>query len=282
MKQATRETAEKIIELLGHGLTSGKGSPKPGQMCVEAAVCYAMGLPHSDEPVCVSPAIRAFKIKLNDSAWSSNRARAEGMKRLAIAQLNSAGAVDDLEFVKRIVDLLIRKSVPFALRAIATVKGHAAFKDRLEAAANRCETEGTRQSALGARDLAREACAAAYAAAHAAAYADAAADAAAYAAAAADAAAAAHAAAHAAAAAAAHAGAHAAAAAHAAANAVTYAATYAANYADAAAATYTTTYANAARDKYVAFTAEEVVQILIDMKAPGCEWLDLAPIQNAA
>lgn len=202
MNKATRETAEKVIELLGHGLTSGKGKPIPGQMCVEAAVCYAMGLPHGDEPVCVSPAIRAFKIRLNDSNWSSNTARAEGMKRLAIAQLNSAGAVDDKEFAKRCVDLAIRKIVPFALREAARVHPKQEHKDALETAAKRCETEGTREAALEAKT-------AAYAAANAAANA-------------------------------------------------------------------------AARDKFLAFVAEEVVQILIDMKAPGTEWLDLAPIQTAA
>jgi hypothetical protein len=55
-----------------------------------------MGLPHSDEPPCVSPAIRQLKIQLNDSAWSSDKARGAGMRRLALAQLGSAGIVDDV------------------------------------------------------------------------------------------------------------------------------------------------------------------------------------------
>jgi hypothetical protein len=166
--QATKETAEKIIELLGRGLTKGMGRPEPGKMCVEAAVCYAMGLPHSDAPVCVSWAIRAFKIRLNDAPWSSNKARATGMKRLAIAQLNSAGAIDDKEFAKRLAELSIRKAVPSALRAVAKIKKLEAFKEELEAAASRCETEGTRQSALDAREVARKARADATAAAAAA------------------------------------------------------------------------------------------------------------------
>jgi hypothetical protein len=47
-------------------------------MCVEAAVCYALGLPHSDNPPCVGYAVRQYKIRLNDSNWSSNEARAKG------------------------------------------------------------------------------------------------------------------------------------------------------------------------------------------------------------
>lgn len=65
--EITKEIAIKVRDTVDAGLVQGKGSPIPGQMCVEAAVCFAMGLPHSDEPPCVSPAIRALKIRLNDS-----------------------------------------------------------------------------------------------------------------------------------------------------------------------------------------------------------------------
>lgn len=195
---ATRETAEAIIEVLSHGLSSGLGAPIKGQMCVEAAVCYAMGMPHSDEPVCVSPAIRAFKIKLNDSSWSSSTSRANGMRRLAIAQLNSAGAVDDKEFALRLVGLTIRKIVPFALREAAKTHPNQKHKDELEVAARRCEVDGDKLTA------------------------------------------------------------------------------YAANAANAAYAAYAT---DDARDKFLSLIAEEVVQILIDIKSPGAEWLDLAPIK---
>jgi hypothetical protein len=207
IKEATRETAEKIIELLSYGLCSGLGKPVPGQMCVEELVCYALGLPHSDEPICVSSAVRVFKIRLNDSSWSINQARAEGMKRLAIAQLNSAGAINNKEFAKRVSEMAIRKIVPFALREAARVHPNQIHKDALEAVAKVCEIDGTKAAA----------------------------------------------------------------------NAATYAA---ANAADAAAnAAYA---ALTARDKFLSFVAEEVVQILIDMKSPGTAWLDLAPIQNAA
>jgi len=103
--EITREIAVKVLETVDAGLVKGMGSPIPGSMCVEAAVCFAMGLPHSDEPTCVSFAIRALKIRLNDSDWSSDSARAKGMRRLALVQLGSAGAVDDNDFARRIAEM---------------------------------------------------------------------------------------------------------------------------------------------------------------------------------
>jgi hypothetical protein len=269
--------AKRVLEIVDAGLVNGVGKPNPGQMCVEAAVCYALGLPHGDDPQCVSRALRALKIRLNDSRWSSPQARGAGLRRLAVAQLGSRDHIDDNEFRKRVVELVIRTSVPTVLRYAASIHKSPEHMQALRDAANRCEVEGSRQSALDARKVAQEARAAAAdsAAAYAAAYvyADAAAAAAAYAAA--DAAVAAYvyadAAAYAAAdSAAAYAAAYAAADAAAAAYVYADAAAYAA--ADAAAAAYA---AADARDKSLADFAEGVVQILIEMKAPGCQWLAL-------
>lgn len=85
----TKEHAEKIKELLKHGLVAGIGEPEPGKMCVEAAVCFALGLPHGDNPPCVGKEVRKFKVELNDKNWTTPKARAEGLKELAVAQLGS-------------------------------------------------------------------------------------------------------------------------------------------------------------------------------------------------
>ena len=237
-----RAHAEKMMELLDHGLVSGVGEPIPGRMCVEAAICFALGLPHGDDPGCVSAPLRRLKIRLNDSSWSSNAARAEGLRRLAVAQLGSLGVLDDAEFRCRVVDVTIRKVVPLGLRATATRNPKHA--EALEAAAVRCEQEGTREAAQNGERVAR-AVADAYDAAYAyeAAEAVVAAYAAAYAAdAAADVAVAAY-------------------------YAAAYAAEAAAEAADDA----------EAQDRVLSQFAEWVVEILIDMNAPGCQWLDLAP-----
>ena len=232
MIEITESVARKVLEVVDAGLINGVGKPIPGQMCVEAAVCYALDLPHGDDPACVSRALRSLKIRLNDSRWSSNDARAKGLRRLAVAQLGSRDFLDDVEFVKRVAVLAIRLSVPTALRAAASIHKDPKHQQAMRDAANKCETDPTRENALDASKIARAAAAAA-----AAADADADADA--------DAAAAAAA---------------------------------AAAYADAYADAYAYAYAYAARDKSLADFAEGVVQILIEMKAPGCQWLSLTEI----
>ncbi len=237
--------ARKVLKIVDAGLVSGMGKAEPGKMCVEAAVNYAMGAPHGDQPACVAPALRRLKIALNDKGWSTPAARAKGLRRLAIAQLGSAGVLDEKEFSRRIARLAIQTCVPQALRAAARLfKGDK--KDKLLNAADLCERDPTIENARAARSAAYAAHAAANAAnaAYAASYA-------AYAASnAADAAA--------------HAAAAYAAAAYAAADAAAHAA-------DAYVAAY-------ARDTSLAAFAEDVVQILIDMKAPGCKWLDLTEV----
>jgi hypothetical protein len=244
MHEITRETAIKVRDIVDAGLVRGAGVPEPGKMCVEAAVCYALGLPHGDDPGCVSAAVRSLKITLNDCSWSSTQARAKGLRRLAVAQLGSAGVVDDCEFARRVVEVAIRGAVARALRAVASVQKDEKHRQALLDAAVRCETEGTLAAARAAADAAD----AAYAAAHAARAADAA-YAAARAARAADAACGAARAADAA-----------------------YAAAYAAAYGGVA--------ADAARDGELARFAEEVVQVLVAMGAPGCQWLDIVPVDG--
>jgi hypothetical protein len=255
-KAINKKLAAKVLSVIDAGLVSGLGTPEPGKMCIEAAVNYALGAPHGDKPACVSPALRDLKINLNDANWSTNAARTKGLRRLGIAQLGSAGVLDEREFTTRVARFAIRTCVPQALRSAASVAVNDAHKAKLLAHADKCESEPTEANARETEANAREAdAAAARAAANAASAARAAADAAAAAAYAAYAANAA--------ASAANAAAYAASAA--------YAAAYAASNANANAAAA----AANARDTSLADFCEGVVQILIEMDAPGCEWLFL-------
>jgi hypothetical protein len=249
-----RELAIKVRDVVSHGLVCGLGIRKIGEFCVEAAVCFAMGLPHSDNPTCVSPAVRGWKIRVNDAQWSSKQARGNGMMKVAIAQLGS-NTIDEVKFAKQVSLGTIQKVVPMALRAAAKVHPQVKHKEALESAAVHCEGAGDLSAgayaAYAAADAAADAArAAAYAAADAGAYAAAAA--AAYAARAA-----AYAAARAAAYAAADAGAYAAAAA-------------AAARAGAAAAR-----AGADADSVLKVACDVGLQALKDCGSPGCEYLDL-------
>ena len=133
----TKELAQKVRDTVDAGLTKGLGRPKPGQMCVEAAVNYAMGLPHNDNPMCVGGAVRRFKITLNDSnLWSSNTARAKGLRRVAIAQLGS-DKLDQRAFVNKLMFETIKQIIPIAMRNTIVKSPHIA--DEFERLAIACE-----------------------------------------------------------------------------------------------------------------------------------------------
>jgi hypothetical protein len=149
-------------------------------MCIEAAICTVLDLPHGDDPKCVTQSVRSFKISLNDKKWSSGKARAEGLRDLGLAQLGSLGVVDSVEFSKRLAYKIISVLLPTFVRD--------AFPKNVKylEAAKLCEDTGSAESAMALRDAAAAADAdadadAAYAAAAYAAYAAAAYDAAAYA-----------------------------------------------------------------------------------------------------
>jgi hypothetical protein len=225
----------KFDAILARGLCRGVGN-RNGQMCVEAAICAVLDLPHGDDPECVEPAIRSYKIRLNDSGWSSAHARAEGLRDLGIAQIGSRGVVDGRVFAKRMADKTIRVLLPILVRETERFS-----TNRLMDLADRCEREGSRETALGLKSE--------FDALYAADATDAAAD---------DAAAAS-----------AMAAAYAAEAAYAA-DAVAYAAARAASAAD---AVYAADTDPKARDRFLRLSASLALEILIDMKSPGAEWV---------
>ena len=205
--EITREIAIRVRDIVDAGLVRGKGVQVPGQMCVEAAVCAALGLPHSDDPPCVDPVLRTLQISLNDwEGWASTKSRAAGMRRLALAQLGSAGAIDSADFIHLVIEMTVRRFLPIALRAAASVNPVAEHKQALEVASLQCE----KASSLKECEAAGEA-------------------------------------------------------GEAAGKTAGWAAGEAAG--------------KAAQEKVYADFCEGVVQVLIEMKAPGCQWLDLVEVQ---
>lgn len=256
----TRALAQNVLATIDAGLVRGLGEPVPSKMCVEAAVCYGLGLPHADDPGCVTPSLRILKTRLNDAGWSSPMARARGLRRLGLAQLGSKGVLDEDEFIRRTVRLAISRQVPAAVRALARLHPDPMHQAGLAMAADRCERDGDYASCVVARDLARLAQADGHfrrsqdrSAAAVAFAADRAADAAASAA-------------------------RAAYANHADAYALTRSAIFIAGCIVYVALAISAS--NAFDDTLAAF-AESIVQILVELHAPGCEWLELTEANHA-
>ena len=223
MLPINESTVSSLLSVVDHGLVRGLGSPVPGQMCVEAAVCYSLGLPHGDDPLCVASSLRQFKIRINDANWSSNAARAKGLRRLAVAQLGTKFTLNEQEFTKRVVIMLVKTTLVDIIDG-ETLKNQCRSVETLKEAIEAALALRSRyEYAVAAAVYAVDAVTAAYVA-------------------------------------------YVADAAYAAVRAVVRAVVHVAAYAAAHAGN---------GDKVLSDFCERVVQILIDMKAPGCEFLYL-------
>jgi hypothetical protein len=99
----TELLVKKVLEIVDAGFTKGLGNPEAGQLCVEAAVCLAVGEEHNARPSCIGAAVRDYLVILNDAdGWGTNAERARGLRRLAVAQLGS-NTVDQKCFAESIV-----------------------------------------------------------------------------------------------------------------------------------------------------------------------------------
>lgn len=158
MTTITPDAIARLDALLANGLVSGNGD-KTTTFCVEEACAAALGLPVTDHPSCVAPAVSAFGRRLNDARWAGEAARAAGMRDFAIAQLGSAGVVDEREFATRLAIRTVREVLPVWLRVAKIDEG-------VVAACERADTLGdARDAAVGARRAYADAYADVYAAA---------------------------------------------------------------------------------------------------------------------
>src|ERR1700747_1539892 len=151
--EITQEIAKKVRDTVRIGLVRGLGKPIPGKMCVEAAVCYALGLDHGDNPPCVARSIRRLKMRLNDSRWSSDEVRAKGMIRLSLLQLGTETDFDAMEFARRLVPLartmaqrVEQYSASYAAASAYAASAYAAYYAASYAAADAASATATAAS----------------------------------------------------------------------------------------------------------------------------------------
>ena len=111
---------------------------------MEAAVCYALGEEHCDSPSCVGNSVRNVKIDLNDQSWSSKKARAKGLRKLAIAQLGSR-ELDQAEFDDKLEMKTIKVFVPWLL---SKLKGAKKFQKEINSLINKLKRYKERKGQL--------------------------------------------------------------------------------------------------------------------------------------
>jgi hypothetical protein len=155
----------KLTEIVSAGLVKGLGTPEPGKLCLEAAVCLALGEAHGDKPSCVAAPDNAFAIRLQDAYPGTPEERARLFLPLGLAQLGTADT-DRKPWLRLLIEGTIRKVLPMWLRNAAEKQRDETHRAALFAVAERCESDGTQESTRHARQVAASASAySAYAAA---------------------------------------------------------------------------------------------------------------------
>ena len=121
--------ARKVLDVVDAGLVKGMGVPEPGKMCVEAAVNYAMGAPHGDQPTCVAAdptranaesakaAASAASASASAAPASANAASANAASASAASASAAYAAADALDtslatFCEAVVQILIDMNAP--------------------------------------------------------------------------------------------------------------------------------------------------------------------------
>jgi len=101
------EPGKKILQ--GIYLDRGKHGSREAGMCLMEATAYIAGEPHSDEPVCVSPAIGRYGRSLNDELDDGLRQR---LKEYIPSMIGTAGDGHDDTRSYMAVDWLVRTYTP--------------------------------------------------------------------------------------------------------------------------------------------------------------------------
>jgi hypothetical protein len=92
-----KATVQKLIKTIKPGLSCGLGNPEPGEMCIEAAVCYSLGLPHGDNPPCVEAQVLCEELYAAKSAKSAEYAAKSGEKILIKAAKNCLEVLKEMK-----------------------------------------------------------------------------------------------------------------------------------------------------------------------------------------
>lgn len=128
-----------VAERFGGLLSHGEHDPD-GAACALEAASIARGRPWSDDPDDVElPDLRP----LNDGPWTSDEARTEAMVPLVVALWDWPTWAGDRHqaWLSRVASRTTREVLPIVLRAVG-----------LDAEAERCELEGTREEVWAALD----------------------------------------------------------------------------------------------------------------------------------
>jgi hypothetical protein len=132
-EKITEGDALRVLTLVDRGLHNEPPVDKPlGMLTLSFAISYGMNeRPYLDlDKKSVAPTLVVLSNVLNDIRWSSPEARACGLRQFAIAQLGTAGTLNEGLFVEKLMDTIIRWLLPEVFYFVASA---------LEVAAAECD-----------------------------------------------------------------------------------------------------------------------------------------------
>lgn len=151
MTTITATIVTNILAAIDAGIIAEAGTYVPGNMPVEDAIRYGFGDEEESEVSRAGGEGGRFLAMLGGSPWSSNSARAAGLRKLAIAQLGSADFDDDATKIDQaaimsfIAEKTTKRIIPFALADLSHY--HKPLRNEINEARILCVEEGTRDAA---------------------------------------------------------------------------------------------------------------------------------------
>ena len=130
---------QRLEAIFEKGLVAGIGEGKPGSLCIESAIVFARGLPHSDKPPCVHEVDQSFWIAINDGPWLSKYSRASALLPAALAQLGTVNK-DRKAWLAAVTLGIVRTIAPRVLQAAANAGVEDRFRLELLSAASGCKS----------------------------------------------------------------------------------------------------------------------------------------------
>lgn len=140
--QITEETIRSLLAVVDQGLSKGRYYPDESKPSIDEAICLALKEPHRPSLLCISPQLRKLLVQFNDVNWTSEAARANGLRLLAVAQFGAAGAIDPELFVREVNMALVTKLYPRVLRLRAAAQAEP-LQSQMLSAADKCESDGS-------------------------------------------------------------------------------------------------------------------------------------------
>lgn len=119
---------------------------------VEAAVRMALRKESRKYSVCISPLLHCIVSQFDAANWGSNSERLRSLRRLAVAQLGTSG-MDEVLFAQKFAAVAIGELLPIALRRASDLQLEP-YRSGFINAARRCQRERTIAAATEAVDLA--------------------------------------------------------------------------------------------------------------------------------